>query len=242
MTALLELNGLTKRFGGLTAVDGVSFSIAEGEVVGLLGPNGSGKTTVLNMISGALAPSGGGITLKGRGIAGLKPHRIARLGVARTFQLVRILPSLSVLENVIAAVSFGYHRHWGAEARRLALRQLDAFGLADRAEQSADSLNYIDQKRLELARALASEPSLLLLDEWLAGLNPTELRVGIDLIREVEATGTTVLLVEHIMDAVHALCPRCVVMNTGQVIADGPTASVLRDPDVVSAYLGEAHA
>ncbi len=241
MTALLELSGLKKRFGGLAAVDGVSFAIAEGEVVGLLGPNGSGKTTVLNMISGALAPSDGAITLQGQRIAGLKPHRVARMGVARTFQLVRILPSLSVLENVIAAVSFGYRRHWGAAARDLAMAQLEAFGLAGRAGESADSLNYIDQKRLELARALASEPSLLLLDEWLAGLNPTELQLGIEIIRKVEATGTTILLVEHIMDAVHALCPRCVVMNTGRVIADGPTAKVLRDPDVVAAYLGEAH-
>ncbi len=242
MTALLELTGLRKRFGGLTAVDGVSFTLREGEVVGLLGPNGSGKTTVLNMISGALSPTSGTIHLAGRNISSLKPHRIAQLGVARTFQLVRILPSLTVAENVIAAVSFGHKRHWGKEAERLAFEQLDAFGLADRAEQNADSLNYIDQKRLELARALAAEPTLLLLDEWLAGLNPTELQTGIELIRAVEATGTSILLVEHIMDAVHALCERCIVMNAGKIIADGPTATVLRDPDVVRAYLGEAHA
>jgi len=242
VSALLELSGLSKRFGGLKAVDGVTFSISEGEVVGLLGPNGSGKTTVLNMISGALAPSGGTIRLAGHRVSGLKAHRVARLGVARTFQLVRVLPSLSVVENVMAAVAFGFRRHWGGEARRLAMQRLEAFGLAERADAGADSLNYIDQKRLELARALASEPRLLLLDEWLAGLNPGELRLGIDIIRKVEATGTTILLVEHIMDAVHALCPRCVVMNAGAVIADGPTGQVLRDPAVVSAYLGEGHA
>lgn len=239
MTALLELSDLRKRFGGLTAVDGVTLSLGEGEVAGLLGPNGSGKTTVLNMISGALAPSSGAIHLGGRRISGLKPHRIARLGVARTFQLVRILPSLSVLENVTAAIAFGHRSRNGTAARRLALQRLETFGLADRADESANSLNYIDQKRLELARALAAEPRLLLLDEWLAGLNPTELRIGIDIIREVEGTGTTILLVEHIMDAVHALCPRCIVMNAGAVIADGPTGTVLRDPQVVGAYLGE---
>jgi branched-chain amino acid transport system ATP-binding protein len=242
MTALLELTELRKRFGGLTAVDGVSFAIGEGEIVGLLGPNGSGKTTVLNMISGALAPSAGAISLRGRRISSLKPHRIARLGVARTFQLVRILPSLTLAENVMAAVAFGYHRHWGASARKLALDRLEAFGLADRADHGAGSLNYIDQKRLELARALASEPTLLLLDEWLAGLNPTELQTGIDLIRGLKDSGITILLVEHIMEAVHALCGRCIVMNTGRVIADGATRAVLRDAAVVEAYLGVGHA
>lgn len=242
MTALLELSGLTKRFGGLTAVDGVSFSIAKGEVVGVLGPNGSGKTTVLNMISGLLPASQGSVSLRGETLTGLSANRIALKGVARTFQLVRVLPSLSVVENVIAALAFGRRRLWGEVARQEALARLEQVGLAGRADETAEQLTYIDQKRMELARALAAEPELLLLDEWLAGLNPTELRIGIDLVGSLAERGVTVLLVEHVMDAVRALCGRCVVMNAGRTIADGATAAVLADPEVVRAYLGADHA
>lgn len=242
MTALLEISGLTKRFGGLTAVDGVSFAIAHGEVVGLLGPNGSGKTTVLNMISGLLPATRGTIRLSGETLTGLTPNRIALKGVARTFQLVRILPSLSVAENVIAALAFGRKRMWGAAAHRQALELLGQVGLADRADETAEQLTYIDQKRMELARALAADPALLLLDEWLAGLNPTELRIGIDLVGSLAERGVTVLLVEHVMDAVRALCGRCVVMNAGRTIADGRTGDVLADAEVVRAYLGADHA
>lgn len=242
MTALLELDAVHKRFGGLHAVKGVSLSLAPGEVLGLLGPNGSGKTTVMNMISGALAPSAGTIRLADVRISGLKPHRIAALGVARTFQLVRVLPSMTVGENVEAAVAFGHRRHWGAEMHRIADHWLAEVGLAGRGGEPATALTYIDQKRLELARALASEPKLLLLDEWLAGLNPTELQTGIALIRHLESTGIAIILVEHIMEAVHALCRRSVVMNAGEVIADGATGEVLRDARVVEAYLGDGHA
>ena len=242
MTELLAINDLTKRFGGLTAVNGVSFSVARGEVVGLLGPNGSGKTTVLNMISGLLLPTGGTIALFDQTISGLPPHKIARMGVARTFQLVRGLPSLTVAENVVTALAFGRRKLWGEAAKREALLRLDEVGLADRAEQSAKDLTYIDQKRMELARALAAEPDLLLLDEWLAGLNPTELQTGVDLIRSISARGVTVIMVEHVMDAIRALCGRCVVMNAGRKIADGPTAKALSEPEVMTAYLGEAHA
>lgn len=241
MSELLALTGLTKRFGGLTAVNAVSFSLERGEVVGLLGPNGSGKTTVLNMISGLLPPTGGRIALNGDAISGLGPNRIAKKGVARTFQLVRALPSLTVAENVIAALAFGRQRLWGAAARDAALHHLSAVGLAGRADQPSGSLTYIDQKRMELARALAAEPELLLLDEWLAGLNPTELQTGIDLILSLKDRGITVLLVEHVMDAIRALCGRCVVMNAGRKIADGPTAETLKDPEVVRAYLGDGH-
>ncbi|MCF3643029.1 ABC transporter ATP-binding protein [Rhizobium sp. TRM95111] len=241
MSDLLTLSGLSKRFGGLTAVNAVSFSLARGEVVGLLGPNGSGKTTVLNMISGLLPPTGGTIALNGELISGLGAHRIATKGVARTFQLVRALPSLTVADNVIAALAFGRQRLWGAKARDTALRHLADVGLATRADQPAQSLTYIDQKRMELARALAAEPELLLLDEWLAGLNPTELKVGIDLIRSLTERGITVLLVEHVMDAIRALCGRSIVMNAGRKIADGPTAETLKDPEVVRAYLGDGH-
>lgn len=242
MSELLALTGLTKRFGGLTAVNAVSFTLERGEVVGLLGPNGSGKTTVLNMISGLLPPTGGLIALNGEAISGLRPNRIARKGVARTFQLVRALPSLTVAENVIAALAFGRQKLWGTAAREAALAHLAAVGLAGRADQPAGSLTYIDQKRMELARALAAEPELLLLDEWLAGLNPTELRTGIDLILSLRDRGITVLLVEHVMDAIRALCGRAIVMNAGRKIADGPTAETLRDPEVVRAYLGDGHA
>ncbi|MXN44890.1 ATP-binding cassette domain-containing protein [Shinella kummerowiae] len=241
MSELLALTGLTKRFGGLTAVNAVSFSLERGEVVGLLGPNGSGKTTVLNMISGFLPPTGGRITLNGDAISGLGPNHIAKMGVARTFQLVRALPSLTVAENVIAALAFGRQKLWDAVARDAALHHLSAVGLAGRADQPAGSLTYIDQKRMELARALAAEPELLLLDEWLAGLNPTELKTGIDLILSLKDRGITVLLVEHVMDAIRALCGRSIVMNAGRKIADGPTAETLKDPEVVRAYLGDGH-
>lgn len=242
MSEILALSGITKRFGGLTAVNDLSFSLNAGEVMGLLGPNGSGKTTVMNMISGFFAPTQGVIALKGEPIQGLSPHMIARKGVARTFQLVRALPSLTVAENVETALAFGRHKLWGSAARERALHHLQEVGLAQRADEKASDLTYIDQKRMELARALAAEPDLLLLDEWLAGLNPTELRTGIDLIRSLERRGTTILLVEHVMDAIRALCGRCVVMNAGRKIADGPTDDVLRDPDVVRAYLGDDHA
>lgn len=242
MSALLELVDVHKRFGGLAAVKAVSFRLDQGEVVGLLGPNGSGKTTVLNMISGALAPSAGAVRLGGDTISALRPDRIARLGVARTFQLVRVLPSLSLRDNVIAGVAFGRHAEWGARARERADRTLAAVGLDGRGAEHAADLNYVDQKRLELARALIAEPRLLLLDEWLSGLNPTELRDAIALVRGLAAAGTAILLVEHIMEAVRALCGRCIVMNAGEVIADGATADVLRDPAVVRAYLGDGHA
>lgn len=236
--SLLSLNGVTRRFGGLIAVNGLSFDLNEGETVGLLGPNGSGKTTALNMISGYLPVSDGTITLAGDTISKLGPQRIAHRGVARTFQLVRALPSLSVGENVLAALAFRREPVWGKQAETDIKALLADVGLAGRADQPAESLTYIDLKRMELARALASDPSLLLLDEWLAGLNPTELRAGIDLITSLRQRGITILLVEHVMDAVRALCTRCIVMSAGSKIADGPTAEVLADAEVIRAYLG----
>ncbi|CUX53725.1 Putative branched-chain amino acid transport protein (ATP binding protein); livG-like protein [Agrobacterium deltaense Zutra 3/1] len=242
MSAVLEITDIRKTFGGLKAVDGLGLTIEAGEVVGLLGPNGSGKTTLMNLISGALKPTEGSIRLKGQEIAGRRPDVIARAGVARTFQLVRLLPSLSLLENVAVSAMFGPQRLSRLEAEKVARVCLERIGLAGRETMPAGDLTYIDQKRLELARALAGEPKLLLLDEWLAGLNPTELQEGIALIRRLASQGTTILLVEHIMAAVRALCPRSVVMAAGRKIADGPTAVVLDDPQVISAYLGAAHA
>lgn len=242
MTDLMKIEGLTKQFGGLTAVNEVDFSVAEGEIVALLGPNGSGKTTVLNMISGAFPPTSGNIVFRGETISNLSPNRIAHKGVARTFQLVKILPSLTVAENVIAALAFRRDPLWGPAARQRADELLTEVGLSGRGDEHAEDLTYIDQKRMELARALAADPKLLLLDEWLSGLNPTELRVGIDLIVSLRDRGMTILLVEHIMEAVRALCSRAVVMNVGKKIADGPTEAVLADPAVITAYLGEGHA
>ena len=242
MSTLLNITDLKKQFGGLTAVNNVSFSVAEGEIVALLGPNGSGKTTVLNMISGALTPTAGTIALAGETISNLPPHKIAHKGVSHTFQLVKILPSLTVAENVIAALAFRPNPLWGNAAQERAEMLLADVGLSGRGHEYADDLTYIDQKRMELARALAAEPRLLLLDEWLSGLNPTELRVGIDLIVSLRARGMTIILVEHIMEAVRALCTRAVVMNVGSKIAEGPTETVLADPAVIAAYLGDGNA
>ncbi|MBN9672053.1 ABC transporter ATP-binding protein [Roseibium aggregatum] len=236
---LLAIDGATKKFDGLTAVNEVSFGLEAGEIVGLLGPNGSGKTTLINLVSGELAVTAGSISLNGQRLTGRRRDQIARAGIARTFQLVRILPSLTLIENVTIPAVFGPGRRTVAEAQEVALEALKQVGLSEMATASAADLTYIDQKRLELARALASEPKVLLLDEWLAGLNPTELAEGIALIRSLKESGITILMVEHIMEAVRALCPRVVVMNSGRLIADEATETALRDPHVIAAYLGE---
>lgn len=236
---LLAIDRVRKAFGGLVAVNDVSFEVAKGELLGLIGPNGSGKTTMLNLISGALSPTSGNILLSGQPIAGLPAHKIARIGVARTFQLVRVLPSMSALENVVAGAVFGQNKLWGDEALTLARDLLERVGLKGREQVPVAAMTYIDQKRIELARALAGNPHILLLDEWLAGLNPSELGIGMELIREISAQGRTIIMVEHVMDAIRSLCQRCVVMNSGVKIADGKSASVLADPEVVRAYLGD---
>jgi len=240
--AVLEVQGVSKRFGGLLAVDDLSFAVRENEVLGLIGPNGSGKTTVMNLISGLLKPTEGEIFLGDRMISDRPARVIARAGVARTFQLVRILPSLTVLENVIAGAVFGHKRLWGRAVRKFAVRQLERVGMGHAVDAPTASLTYIDEKRVELARALASDPRILLLDEWLAGLNPTELQIGIDLVRSLREEGRTVILVEHVMDAIRSLCDRCVVMNSGAKIAEGTPEATLADKEVIRAYLGDEHA
>lgn len=239
---LLRIEKLTRAFGGLVAVNGLSFEVREGEILGLLGPNGSGKTTALNLVSGTLAADAGRVLLDGRDVTGLAPHRISQLGIARTFQLVRVLPSMSCAENVLAGVAFGRDAAWGDAAREKAAALLARVGLGGKADFLAGALTYVDQKRLELARALALSPRLLLLDEWLAGLNPTELLEGIALIRSLREEGRTVVMVEHVMDAIRALADRCVVMNAGRLIAEGPSAAVLSDREVIRAYLGDEDA
>ena len=233
---LLEVERLSKRFGGLRAVHDVSFTLDEGELLGIMGPNGSGKTTLFNLIAGALRPDGGRIRLGGRDIAGQSPHRVCASGVARTFQLVRPFAALSALENVLVGRLYGRAR--GGDAVAEARRLLALVGLGERADAPAAGLTLIDRKRLELARALATEPRLLLLDEFMAGLNPSETASAMQLIRALVAGGTTVLMVEHIVWALMDLARRIIVLSAGEMIADGLPATVAADGRVVDAYLG----
>ena len=235
----LSIRDLTRTFGGLRAVDSMNFDVFTGEIVGLLGPNGSGKTTVMNLISGALKPDSGEIALDGVPITKLGPNQIARKGVARTFQLVRVLETMTCLENVAAGMAFAAEPVSGIRAVYRSQTLLERVGLSDQAELLAGKLTYIDQKRLELARALALRPRVLLLDEWLAGLNPSEVQESLSLLRSLRDEGVTMVMVEHVMDAIRSLCDRCVVMSAGQKIADAPPAKALAEPEVVRAYLGD---
>jgi branched-chain amino acid transport system ATP-binding protein len=238
--ALLEVSDVRKRFGGLQAVSGASLDVASGEIVGLIGPNGAGKTTLFHLISGFLAPDEGDVRFDGASTRGLKPHQVCQRGLARTFQIVKPFPGLTVLENVRVG-ALARTRGFG-DATRKARDVLALVGLADRATRAAGGLTLSDRKRLELARALATEPRLLLLDEVMAGLTPIETARMIELCRAINARGIAILLIEHVMSAVMALSRRIVVLNQGTVIASGPPHEIARDPRVLEAYLGETDA
>lgn len=237
--AILTAETVTKTFGGLVANRTVSATIRRGEILGLIGPNGAGKSTFFNLIAGAFPPDSGTIRFDGGDITGLSAPARCRLGIARTYQVPRSFDSMSVLENV--TVGAMVRERSTAKARARALDVLDEAGLASRANQSAGNLTPPEKRRLEIARALATDPKLLLLDEALTGLTPSEARLGVDLIRRVRDRGVTVVMVEHVMEIVMPLVDRAIVLNLGEVLAEGTPLEVVRNPLVIGAYLGERH-
>jgi branched-chain amino acid transport system ATP-binding protein len=235
---ILRLKEVSKTFGGLKAVDRVSFDVSEGEIVGLIGPNGAGKTTLFNLISGYNPPSEGSIVFEGRVISGRKPFELAAVGIGRTFQIVKPFAGLSVLDNITVASYLKYPTQ--KEARRKAREVLEFLGMADRAELPAAGLTLSGRKRLEIGKALALEPKLILLDEVVAGLNPTEADQTVQLILSIRESGITTLIVEHIMRVIMGISHRVVVLNYGSLIAQGAPDEVARNPQVIEAYLGES--
>jgi len=242
--AILTCRGLTKRFGGLIAVNRVDLDVERGEILGLIGPNGAGKSTLFRLIAGIMHPDAGSVTFGGRRITNRSAHDVCVAGVAATHQIVRPFRDMSVLDNVVVGAFFGRRPrpHGPAAAREAALAALTFCGLEGRAHSDARALNLSGQKRLEIARALATRPEVLLLDEVLAGLNPTETDQTLELVRTMRGHGTTIVMVEHNLRAVRGVCSRIVALVNGRKIAEGSPEDVLNDEQVVSAYLGTAHA
>jgi branched-chain amino acid transport system ATP-binding protein len=236
---LLQVERLTKRFGGLAANEDVSFEVGRGEIIGLIGPNGAGKTTVFNSLAGFFPPTSGEIRLDGKPVAGLPPERMAALGVARTFQIVRIFKSMTVLENVMVGAML-HHRAVPAATAR-ALQALHFTGLERRAQHPAGQLTVAEQKRLEVTRALACEPRLLLLDETMAGLTQNEVQEAVEMVQRIQALGIACVVVEHVMEGIMPIADRMVVLERGRVIANGPPRAIAEDPVVIAAYLGEEY-
>ncbi len=234
---LLKAQDLTKHFGGIMAVNRVSFEIEKGEIVGLIGPNGAGKTTVFNLISGLFDPDKGRIYLGDKDITGLKPYQKSMMGIGRTFQIVRPFEGMTVFENVMVP-TLARHKNSG-EARRLAMHVLEQVGLASDAASQPQTLTYARRKRLEVARALATSPSILLLDEVLAGLNVVEVSEALPLLRKIRDSGITIFVIEHVMAALMSISDRVLVLDQGELIASGTPAEVTANPRVIKAYLGE---
>jgi branched-chain amino acid transport system ATP-binding protein len=240
---MLEISGVTKKFQGLVALKDVHMEVREGEIIGLVGPNGAGKSTLINVITGIYKPDGGSILFQGKNITGLSPDRICRLGITRTFQSVQTFPAMTALENVLVGSLFGKKgRHRVAEAQEKAHEVLEFIGFPeDKADLPVASLNMIDLKRIQLARALATGPKLLLLDEVSTGLNPRESKDAVRLIEKIRRSGVTILMVEHIMRIIMGVSDRIVVLNYGEKIAEGTPREVASDEEVIKSYLGEEY-
>jgi branched-chain amino acid transport system ATP-binding protein len=241
--AILEGKQVTKRFAGLIAVNAVDFQLAPQEILGLIGPNGAGKTTLVNVIAGVYAPSAGDVYFKGNAISGKKPFRIGRMGISRTFQIVKPFPGMTVKENAAVGAMYGAGgKHKSAkEAIQKAEEILDFVGLEDQMNKGADQLNVAARKRLEMAKALAMEPELVLFDEVMAGLNFSEIDQAVELIKKIREKGITILIIEHVMRAIKSVCDRIFVLHHGEKIADGSVAEVLNDENVIKAYLGKRY-